>query len=156
VRLTFRPPAGWTERRLGDVVHLVQPGRFASPWITGSPVVGVADFDATAAIEQDRPANSTIRYLQVVEDPSLCTVDGWPMKLAMLEVVGPAGDVVEIRLAAVYQLVYFTAVAVARGKDAELWEQARPVLLDILRSARPHLWPSAPSTIAELWTMDDP
>jgi hypothetical protein len=141
---------------VGDVVHLVQAGRFASPWITGSPVVGTAGFDAAAAVEQDRPAQSSVRYLQVLEDPNLTTVDGWPMKLAMLEVVGSDGQVVEIRLAAVYQLLYFTAVAVARGRDAELWEEARPVLLEILKSARPHLWPSSPSTIAELWKMEDP
>jgi hypothetical protein len=154
VRLSFRLPSGWTERRQGDVVHLVQPGSFASPWIAASPIVAAAGFDVTAAIEQERPSDSSVRYLEYFEN--LTTADGWPMKLASLEVVARDGAAVEQRLAAVYQILYFTAVAVARGPNAALFAQERPVVVEILGSARPYLWPASPVTIAELWSMEDP
>ena len=150
MRLLLRVPDGWTARRDGDWVT-VQRGAFGAR-VVAAPLAGKG-LDPRTLIERDLPPGATVEYVQVL-DP-LETRDGWRMKLVTLEVRGPGGARLEVRIAAVYDLLYYAGVAVAHIPPTSA-DDDRPDVLAILASARPHLWPAEPVCIAELWSMEDP
>jgi hypothetical protein len=150
MRLMFRVPEGWTARRDGDWVT-IERGAFGTR-VVAAPLTGKGA-DPRPLFERDLPPGSTVEYLQIL-DP-LETDDGWRMKLVTLEVKGPGGARLEIRIGAVYEMLYYVGTAIARIAPAAA-EADRAAVVELLQSARPHLWPDDPVSIAELWSMEDP
>jgi len=150
MRLIFRVPAGWTAGRDGDRVTVAH-GAFGTR-LVGAPLIAKGA-DPRPLFERDLPAGATVEYLQIL-DP-LETDDGWRMKLVTLEVRDPAGTRLEIRIGAVYEMLYYVGAAVAHVPPAAA-DEDRPVVVGMLQSARPHLWPDDPVCVAELWSMEAP
>lgn len=146
MRLWYDAPEGWSSERIPGGV-LVQNGAFGTR-ISG--VIVPKGTDPRTLLEADRPADTRVEYLQVVED--LESQDGWPMKLVTLEVRDGADRRVQVRIGAVYELTHYLGVAVARlaGDDD------RAAVLDILMRVQPNLWPDEAVCIAELWWKDAP
>ncbi len=150
MRLALDWPMSWTTRIGTDGPVGVSPcGKVE---LSTSPLVARAEFTPLAAIERDAPPGATRTYLQVFPH---ATRDGWPMKVVALQLAGSKPTHVELRLGAAYEIVYYGAVAVARSRDLDAYEQWRSEILAAFTSARPLLQPDEPVTIAELWSMDD-
>ena len=144
MHLVFDVPEEWTLQRIGLGVILQHRARASR--ITGALVS--KGFDPRVAIEARIPPGSRVEYLQL--DDARRARNDWPMKLVTLQVMDAAGTHLEMRIAAVYEMVHHLGIAVAHVAD----EQDRDVVVGILDSARPHLWPDEVVCIAELWSME--
>jgi hypothetical protein len=143
------PPSGWSHEKVGDTQRWMSPN--ATVWVHAAPIVGRGVLELRSILEIDRPPLSRWEPRQTVQ---LATVSGWPMQLITAAMVGPAGDL-ETRLAAVYEFLHFSGVALAVARDPDVYEEHRLALVAMLGSARPHLRPDEPVTIRELWDMHE-
>ncbi|MCS6914484.1 MAG: hypothetical protein RMK29_13240 [Myxococcales bacterium] len=80
------------------------------------------------------PSGGTLR---VHEDLLGETDLGWPMRRVLTEVVDPEGRVLEVRLHAFYQFLYYAAHAVAVSPDPAVLRAHLPLLTEALGRGRP-------------------
>lgn len=144
MHVAFDIPADWSARREGDRV-LVQRSAFGTRLEATLVPKGV---DPRTRIEANIGPEYRVQYVQLIEQ--LRTKHGWPMKLATLE-IRRDGAWAATRIAAVYEMTQLLGIAVATLVS----EEDRLPLIDILRTARPVLWPRQAVCIAELWSMED-
>src|SRR6185503_14928798 len=87
--------------------------------------------------------------LQIARTTRLTTACGWPLDLVDAAVI-ERGEVIEGRMAAVYQFLDHAAVALVRSRRQTLLGKHRAQVVEALRSARP-AWSGA-RVLADLWS----
>ena len=144
MHIAFDIPDDWSAHREDDRV-LVQRSTFGTRFEAALVPKGV---DPRTRIEANIGPEFRMQYVQLIEQ--LRTKHGWPMKLVTLE-IRRDGAWAATRVAAVYEMTQFLGIAVATLVS----EDDRVTLIEILRTARPVLWPRQPVCIEELWSMED-
>ena len=118
-----------------------------------TPIVAPSAIDPHALIEDDLPEGATCEWLSVAEQ---ATRSGWPMTLVALRVLDAEQRVFEYRLAAVYKLLAYVAVACARIATGEAYERDRAALLDLFASVRPEFAGAQVACIEDWYAREAP
>lgn len=151
MKLLVDTPPDWRVERSGTWTILISPHRKVR--VEVSPLFGPSGFDPRVHFEHGVVAPRKIEAVQLLDE--MTTRDGWPMKMVTMRVL-QNGEEGEWRLGAAYTMAPWVGLAVARAKSREHYDAARPALLEILGSARPHLWGDEPVCLAELYFPEAP
>jgi hypothetical protein len=151
MRLDLQAPSGWQVRRRGDgFVAYAPPGVRAR--LVWSPLALASTVPAAAlerAVTAELPPGARVEELQRTRGE---TGTGWPLLLVDLWVLRGA-EVVELRLAALYQFRALAAHALLCVRDERLFFGVRQECMPGLVAARPD-FRGALSCIAQFW--DEP
>lgn len=151
MRLVLDAPAGWRSDASGTWTLLTSPDNQVRVEI--SPLFVPGRLDPRGVFERGVAPPASVEYVQLLDD--MTTRDGWPLQLATLRVVEDGAER-EWRLGGAYTMVAWVGAVVARAKTRASYDAHRLTLLDLLGSARPHLWGDEPVCVAELYRRAPP
>ena len=151
MRVIVEIPEGWRARRDGDWTVLGSPDEAVR--VIASPLVPPVSFDGRALFEGETPPGTAVEY--VSRDVAERTRCGWTMAVTTLQVRDRERGAVELRIGAVYTMLAYVGVVIARIPGAVV-DRERDRVAKLLASARPDLWSDEPACIAELFSMEDP
>ena len=149
MRVLFDVPPGWDCVVDLDWTLAVSPD--AAIRVLATPLVPLGSADPALILTSDVPADCRVEPMASTEGR---TSAGWTMAAGSFRVVDRDANTVDLRVGAIYQMLAYTGVVVARMPSHDTYVRARAAIDAILASARPHLWTHEPACVAQWFELE--